>query len=225
MGRHKIAQRIAHGCRTLWPAAWMVLTFRKDIDKKAAVRQMGTFIRWLRTTPGNAHLEYVATYELTKRGRLHINLIVAPWTSVYQRVLARQWGARLWVEWVKDDQGMGVEAAAAYNPDALGGYLSKIEQAVPDDRRVSYSKGWPKLPVEPPTEHPVTYEYLDDHRQLTLRGFIARGLVVQVEPGIYELARDARDFTTCACFAHPKPGPVLTDHHPPDSSGPAHRGY
>lgn len=203
MGRRKIASRIALGCRTLAPAAWITLTFRRDVDKKVAIRQMATFIRWLRTTPGNQDMEYVATYELTKRGRLHINLIVAPWTSVYQRVLARKWGARVWVEWVRDDGSMSREAAAAYSPEALGGYLSKLEQAVPEDRRVSYSKGWPKLPDTPPTEHPVTYEYLDGHRQLTFRTFLAQGLVVEVEPGIFVARHHVHEHPTCTCFEPP----------------------
>jgi hypothetical protein len=129
----------------LWPCAWLVLTFKEDVDKKTAVRRLGAFVKWLRRVmPG---LEYAATYELTRKGRLHINLLAGRWKYVPFRVLKERWGARLSVEWVKGAKAIGREAAKAYSPEALGGYLSKLEQAVPVDRRVSYSRGWPKLPA------------------------------------------------------------------------------
>ena len=79
--RSEIASRIAYGVHVLWPCAWMVLTFKDNYyevpnSKSAAIRKLGGFIKWLRKR--NPQLEYVATYELTKRGRLHINLICGP---------------------------------------------------------------------------------------------------------------------------------------------------
>lgn len=144
VGRWRIAERVALGVRTNWPCAWLVLTFAEDIDKKQAVRRLSGFVKWLRKSmPG---LQYAATYELTRQSRLHINLIAGPWAYLEQAKLQERWGARVFVEWVRDDKSVGKETAKAYSPEGLGGYLSKLEQCVPTDRRVSYSKGWPKLP-------------------------------------------------------------------------------
>jgi len=102
-----------------------------------------TVLRWPR-----APLEYVATYELTERGRLHINLVLGPWLAIPQKELQEKWGARVWVQWVKDEEAIGRETAKSYSPESLSGYLSKLEQSVPEEwgRRVSFSNGWPKVP-------------------------------------------------------------------------------
>lgn len=161
VGRWRIAERIALGVREFWPCAWLVLTLPPDAlpgesgpsgraAKRALVRRVGKFVRWLRRGdrwwPGLPGLQYAATYELTRAGRLHVNLICGPWSYVPQSALSRAWGGRVWVELVRDEGSVGREAAKA-SPEALGGYLSKLEQAVPMDRRVSFSKGWPKLPA------------------------------------------------------------------------------
>jgi len=154
LGRYQIAQRIAYGVRKYWPCAWQVLTFDTEGAeepewKPMAVRMLGEYVAWLRKlVPG---LEYAATYELTQGGRLHINLIIGPWKYVPQRVLQDRWGALLWVNRIRDDGSIGKEAAKSYSPEALGSYLSKLEQSVPNEwgRRVSYSKGWPKLDSDP----------------------------------------------------------------------------
>jgi len=155
-GRKQIAARLAYGVRELAPAAWLVLTFSVGIAAEAqykpvAVRKLADFVRWLRRHPcrkGLPPLEYAATYELQKSGRLHINLLLAPWVKIPHAELYARWGARLSVEWVQDSEAMGAEAAKTYSPEALGGYLSKLYQAVPEEwgRRVSFSKNWPKLP-------------------------------------------------------------------------------
>jgi len=154
LGRYQIAQRIAFGVRQYWPCAWHVLTFGTEEAegpgwKSVAGRKLEKYVAWLRELiPG---LEYAATYELTQRGRLHINLIIGPWKYIPQRVLQKRWGARVWVYRIRDDGTIGKEAAKSYSPEALGSYLSKLEQAVPSawGRRVSYSKGWPKLTADP----------------------------------------------------------------------------
>lgn len=155
VSRFRIAQRITNGIvkfgmvpevRNMqlngwhYLCAWIVLTFPYDVDKEDAVERLGDFIRWLRKRLGRK-LEYVATYEKTKKGRLHINLLIGPWSVIEQRELEKRWGARLWVAWVRDDDRMGKEASAA----SLGGYIAKVEQAVTEGRRVSYSRGWPKF--------------------------------------------------------------------------------
>lgn len=200
VGRYRIAQRIALGVRELWPAAWMVLTFREDVTKEQAVRKLATFVKWIRMQPRTSKLEYVATYEYTAKGRIHINLIMAPWIPIRQRTLQAQWGARLWVEWVRSDQAVGSEAAGAYNPEALGGYLSKLEQAVPEGRRVSYSKGWPKLPKPPETDHEVKWTQLSIEEQVDVAQLNRLGWLEEIKPGHFRLVSKLRDIPPCECF-------------------------
>jgi len=176
-GRYEIAKRIAYGVRYHWPCSWHTLTFdtyeaEESEWKPKAVQKLGKYIAWLRKFyPGCQYpvwdirwdgsgwvvvkkhpgLQYAATYELTQRGRLHINLIIGPWRYIPQRTLQKWWGAQMWVERVKDSESVGRETAKSYSPESLGKYLAKLEQSVPEEwgRRVSFSKGWPKLPKEP----------------------------------------------------------------------------
>lgn len=148
LGRWWIASKIAWGIRECerqgGRAAWIVLTWPWDVDKGTAVRQVNRFMAKLRRRLGR--LEVAKTWEVTKRQRLHCNLIVLDWGWIGQRELQRLWGARLWVAWVRDDGAVGRETAKAYSPESLGNYVSKLEQSVQDKRRVSFSKGWPRLP-------------------------------------------------------------------------------
>ncbi len=200
IGRYKIAQRIALGVRELWPASWQVLTFAQDIEKKDAVRKLASYVKWLRSTPGNAGMQYVATYELTHRDRLHINLICAPWTRVEQNTLQEKWGAIVWVSWVKDDTRMANEAAKNYSPESLSGYLSKLEQAVPTDRRVSYSKGWPKMPDKEKNPHKIRWTQVSFEEQLSAWSLLKSGLMQEVVPGEYRISPTFTDSTPCDCF-------------------------
>jgi len=166
VGRLRIARRIAWGVR-LYGAqncAWITLTFDTEMAEESwwkpkATRRVANLVRWFRQKRGMPGLNYTATYEVTKRGRLHINLIVGghpvnggSWKYVPQKLIQERWGARVWVSRVLDTSefALGVEVAKAYSPEGLASYLSKLEQAVPAEwgRRVSFSKGWPKLPVE-----------------------------------------------------------------------------
>jgi len=165
-GRLGIAQRIAWGVRLFGArnCAWITLTFDTEMAEESwwkprATRRVANFVRWLRQKRGMPGLTYSITYELTKRGRLHINLIVGghtinngKWKYVPQKLLQERWGARVWVSRVIDTSefSLGVEVAKAYSPEGLASYLSKLEQAVPAEwgRRVSFSKGWPQLPSE-----------------------------------------------------------------------------
>ena len=114
---------------------------------------------WART-----ELNYTTTYELTKRGRLHVNLVCWPWVPIPQVELQKRWGARVWVEWVNDNEPIGVETAKAYTPESLGGYLIKLDQSVPNEwgRRVSFSKNWPKVPPEPAVVRAGTIAWLQE---------------------------------------------------------------
>jgi len=203
--RWRIAERICYGVRQIENdggyCAWLVLTFAEDVTKAAAVKKLAPFVRWLRK--GNPGLKYVATYELTKQGRLHINLIAGPWKFIRQSKLQRRWGARLWVERVKHSGVMGTEAAKSYSPESLGGYVSKLEQAVPRvwHRRVSFSKDWPKMPEvtggrvgvidwrEPTPEQRYMFEDMSD-----------LGRVVEMRPGEYAFRFRLGDSLECRCF-------------------------
>jgi len=153
-GRYEIAKRIAYGVRHHWPCSWHVLPFDTEEAEESewkpkAVQKLGKYVAWLRKQiPG---LQYAATYELTQRGRLHINLIIGPWRYIPQRTLQKRWGSIMWVARVKDSESIGRETAKSYSLESLGKYLAKLEQSVPEEwgRRVSFSRGWPKLPKEP----------------------------------------------------------------------------
>jgi len=200
VGRHRIAQRIAHGVRELWPAGWLVLTFAQDIEKKEAVRCLAKFVKFLRTTPGNSGLQYVATYELTLGGRLHINLICAPWVYVAQADLQEKWGAIVWVEWVQDTTSLGKEAAKDYSPESLGGYLAKLEQCVPTDRRVSYSKGWPKMEKSGHMNGEIKWLPMTREDRDNLAHFLRKNMLLEVRPGEWVLDVNRQDVPVCDCF-------------------------
>jgi len=91
--RRLIAWRIARGIDILGQgegAAWFVGTFGYDISKKAAVKVQRQFVKWLRRRFGY-QVEYAATWELIRQGRLHLNLILAPWQYVHYKPLSRKW--------------------------------------------------------------------------------------------------------------------------------------
>jgi len=151
--RRLIAWRIARGIDVLGGqggAGWFVgTTFFTEVEKRAAVKVQGKFVRWLRKRLG-PELEYAATWEITRAGRLHLNLVLAPWRYVPQGVLSAAWhrfggGKVVWIKRVGG--GVGVEAAKAR--EGLGGYLSKWEQIVNTGRGVAWSRGWPPLPATP----------------------------------------------------------------------------
>jgi len=173
---HKVDGCWAHGqrrgivdCRCkgmLLSAAWLVLTFATDSAEESewkpkATKKMRGFIDWLRKQKGMPDLQYAATYELTQRGRLHINLVVGPWKEIPQAELQKRWGAILSVEWVRDEQKIGRETAAAYSPESLGKYLAKLKQSVPVEwgRRVSFSQKWPKLPKGAERKGSITWAH------------------------------------------------------------------
>jgi len=193
VGRSKIAERILAGVRMYWPCAWLVLTFDHDVEKKVAVRKLGAFVKWLRTRRGMSDAQYAATYELTAKGRLHINLLFGRWEWVPWPELLKRWGARLSVEMVQDEGAIGAEAAKS-----LGGYLSKLEQAVPEDRRVSFSKGWPPLPEHARRKgrimcYPPSADNLED-----FLGRLESGGMVEIAPGEYTYPGGGH--SGCNCF-------------------------
>jgi hypothetical protein len=163
--RRKISARIALGIEVLGGedgAGWFVGTFDHDVSKREAVgisQQMDQFlIRYFLRNFGFKP-ERAKTWETTRNGRLHLNLILAPWRYVPQRELSGEWhklggGKQVWIERV--GAGVGAEVSKANGigslvetPEAgrrrLGNYVAKWDQMVLTGRGVSYSKGWPKL--------------------------------------------------------------------------------
>lgn len=147
----KVAWRVGVGLDELGGKAgggWFVGTFARDISKKEAVKVQGKFVQWLRRDRGRKNLQYVATWELQKSGRLHLNLIMAPWSYVPKKTLGAKWeafggGRVVWIERVYGS--IGAEVAKT---NELGGYMCKWEQMVMSGKGVTYSKKWPKLPEQ-----------------------------------------------------------------------------
>lgn len=149
----RMAYRISYGLDMLGGGSggWFVGTWSRDIDKKSAVKTVGKFVRWLRKGDkdgyvGQPGLEYSSTWEETRRGRLHINLVLAPWVYIPQKLLSEKWrrfggGRVVWIGRVDSKIGVEVSKSAGSVP----GYISKWDQMVLSGRGQGYSKGWPKL--------------------------------------------------------------------------------
>lgn len=144
--RNQYAQRISYGIRELWPAAWLVLTYKTDPGTRSRVRyDLARFVKALRKLrPG---LEYVATYELQRRGAIHINLLVSGWKYIPQKTLLSLWG-RGWlhVTRVRGSEVMSRENIKSYAPYKLANYLQKTAQAIKVGNAISFSRGWPTIP-------------------------------------------------------------------------------
>lgn len=206
--RRMIAWRISHGIEVLGRdegAAWFVGTFAKDVPKVDAVKTQGKFVRWLRKELGY-QVEYAATWEVTKAGRLHLNLILAPWKYIPQKRLSEKWrgfggGPVVWVQWVSP--GIGVEAAKARQ--SLGAYLGKWEQMVKTGRGVAYSKGWPKLPENPIPERKgkISWQWVGELSQESALFWYERelGHWLEVCPGEWAFTSGE----DCACFERGSP--------------------
>lgn len=175
-------------------------TFDRQISKREAVKVQRQFVKWLRKELGY-QVQYAATWEVMGSGRLHLNLVLAPWQYVPQTLLSAKWegfggGPVVWVQRVGG--GVGVEAAKAR--EGIGGYLGKWEQMVESGRGVAYSKGWPKLPETPFAGRcgEVSWRWVDNLTQEGTMFWYERelGYWREVEPGEW---RDAWG-EECNCF-------------------------
>lgn len=146
--RKRIARRIAHGIIEKGDnAAWFVGTFNRDIKKNSANKIVAKFVRWLRKYTGK-RIEYASTWELHESGRLHVNLVLSPWTYINQRYLSKRWerfggGRVVWIKRVTSK--IGLEMAKVTPVWKCANYFAKFEQMVLEGRGACYSKGWPKL--------------------------------------------------------------------------------
>lgn len=165
--KRKIASRIALGIELLGGAdgaGWFVGTFDSDVSKAEAVAISQGLDQWIRRyfkKHFGVKPEIAKTWELHESGRLHLNMIIAPWRYVRQSDLSRQWkklggGTRVWITRVGASVGsevakvQGSGCVVLESPESgrrrLGNYIAKWDQMVLRGRGVSYSKGWPKLP-------------------------------------------------------------------------------
>jgi len=192
--------------------AWLVLTFDDEVFnfseyKPQALQRLASFVRWLRGSCGMPDLQYAATYELQKSGRLHINLIAGPWKYVSHYKLLARWGARVSVEYVQDSQEIGTEAAASYSPEGLAGYVSKLDQAVPKEwgRRVSFSKNWRRVPKhlrDPKRRGEIEWQMPDGVSLRVLETLIQDGKVIKIQDGEYAHSGQYYLHPECDCFEY-----------------------
>jgi len=192
--------------------AWITLTYATaDAEspgyKATAGRHLARFMAKLRKElggRGSEQVEYATTYELQKRGRLHLNVIVTGWRFIKAAKVAEMWGQGIiTVALVRDDKALGVESAkVGREPGAggasvkgLGAYLAKVED-VPGEgpqpgepgwdqvpgpewgRRVSYSAGWPKVPKRDFRGH-ITWRKLDAEQGEAVGAAVAAGELVK----------------------------------------------
>lgn len=194
--KRRIAGRVAHGLRTLGDGAWFVGTFDYDIPKAEAVKVQNKFIQWLRRDLGMP-VQYAATWELTKEGRLHLNLVISPWNYISQRRLSSQWlalggGFVVWIERVTSN--------IAYEVTKLGNYMAKFEQQVQTGRGITYSQGWPRIPDDPTKRlgH-IDWVWLSPsfNEAEIFEAEIDQGVWSEIYPAEYSLCGEHE---ACSCF-------------------------
>lgn len=197
--KRRIAYRVAYGLQQLGHGAWFVGTWDWNIPKKEALKTQQKFMTWLRRDEG-FKVEYAATWEVTSKGRLHLNLILAPWRFVDQRTLSHKWvtfggGMVVWIERV--NESITPEVTKTYSK--LGNYIAKFEQQVKEGRAICYSRGWPKPPEDPLQRRGNIYWSWLDRGYDDAEKFeedVDAGLAPEVAPGEYEVLHN----DPCRCF-------------------------
>lgn len=198
--KRRIAWRVVYGLQVLGNAGWFVGTFDWDIPKALAVVVQNHFIQWLRRDQG-VNVEYAAVWELQKSGRLHLNLVLAPWRFMDQRLLSRKWvtfggGMVVWIERVKG--GIGAEVAKLNMK--LGNYMAKFDQMVKQGRGINYSRGWPKPPEDPYNRlGRITWSWMSPVYDETdmFEAEVERGIYQEISSGEYSVLGEHE---LCDCF-------------------------
>ena len=211
------AKRVADGIEHFGNAAVMVLSPHRHADgsfetKNENVRRVNVFIRWLKSTPGNKgkNIGITKTWELTQRGEIHVNMVLAPFAYVKQSVLKAKWGRRISVNRVKDARGVGVEVAGSYTPWGTGKYMAKagkenmakLYQMVTSGRSISFSANWPKAAEKLQPKGIITWETLKSLGESAEVGFtylLDCGLLEEVVPGRWRMVSGDK----CDCFEPP----------------------
>ena len=224
IGRQEIADRLAYGVR--WYerkeqyTSWLVLTFPQDVSKEQATRRVARFMSSLRSI-SYERLEYAATYELTQAGRLHVNLLISPWTFVPHSVLYRLWGARISVTLVRDTLAAARDSAKALSPESLGAYLGKLDQSLPPEwgRRVSFSQGWPRRPERDGVELPAVWQAIFGPARESVGDWAGDGILIEVAPDIFAFKHALSEAGSCDCFDALCGGAEAAVARPPPSEG------
>jgi len=226
--RKKVAWRIAQGILTLGGergAGWFIGTWTWDIPKKLAVQKVAHFLQHLRRQV-EPSLQYACTWELTARGRLHVNLIMAPWTYIPQKRLSAWWqdvggGKVVWVKRV--GEGIGVEAAKSRQRAA--DYFAKVEQQVETGRAACYSKMWPKLPEDPRPERAGLITWTPENRVPEGEDGVAIFMAERQLGWWHEVSPDewAPSYAPCNCgcfqLRFPQDSPSTGPSPPPSGNG------
>jgi len=171
--RRKHAIRIAAGIRAALlrgeRCAVVVLTQRSECGVAVLVDEVERFIRWVRKQLPGVAVEYVKSFELQRRGVLHVNLVFTGWDFILHSKLAEAWRhGSVSVSAVVDGRGVGDELVKAgrkaVSATWVGRYMVKLDDTskayqlyipVGADKfrkSVTFSRGWPEppeLPVEP----------------------------------------------------------------------------
>jgi hypothetical protein len=194
---------VEYGLQVLGGGAWLVITFDRDIPKSEAVKTQNKLVKWVRKELG-IRVEYAAVWEATRKGRLHLNLIMSPWRYIDQRLLSQKCvdfgaGPVVWVERV--GPGIGGEVSKARRK--VGNYIAKFEQQVKEGRGINYSHGWPRVPGNPLERlgrvswswMPALYYETEMFEQ-----DVDRGIWQEYLPGEYSICGEHED---CDCFDFP----------------------
>ena len=199
--KHLISWRVVNGVKVLGDAVWFIGTYAEDITKEEAVKVQNKFIRWLRQRLGYK-VEYVAVWEVHQSGRLHLNLVLAPWRYIDQGELSDAWqryggGKVVWIERV----GFGIGKEVAKTRQKIANYVAKFDQMVKSGRGVNYSKGWPKLPDRPNPKRKgkIEWRYVSDldAEAEVFEYELERGYWIEVAPNEYGFI-----YEECDCFEY-----------------------
>ena len=210
--RQKVAARIAHGIDQLAGprgATWFVGTWAEDVTKEQAVKAATRFVAWVRRHQPK-RTEYASTWELTKKGRLHINFIFAPWQYIHFTTLSAAWarvsgGSVVWVKRV----GPTISKEVAKTSQDVADYITKQDQMPPYGKAATYSRGWPKPPAEAPL---VRRGKIRWQPETTIDSFVngVSEFTYERELGYWHENEDGEYFndqdTGCNCFDFIPPG-------------------
>jgi hypothetical protein len=145
----RLRRLIHRGLEGRWATTWYVVLTAPggDVDveewNRGSRARLKAFIRGLRQETGS-RCDYFATWELQKRGALHVNLFVDMPFVARRRVEAvavkAGWGFRTWIERVGKAH---VRYAVKMGGSGLVGYVTKdsAERHL-GGHRYSFSRGW-----------------------------------------------------------------------------------
>ena len=197
---------------SLSDSAIFIGTFQGNPSKAVANRTLQKFTRWIRRDLG-IPIAYAVVWEVQKRGALHANVLLSPWPFVPWKTVFNKWhtlgGGRS--NYIARPQG-NIISEVAKADFTLNAYLHKMEQMVLTGRAISYSRNWPRKPVQlalPEKKKLFWLKYPEGHIELTYF-YLERdlGYWKQIRPGVWGKTLEPK----CDCFrslnAPHNPGPA-----------------